>query len=235
MVFKNGIKAIGFDVGHTLIKYNNPLNWQGLYRPGLEHAAAAANITLSEDMILAATDVLLKYNTRINNREWETTSDRIFQEILERWGLQADLYAVKSGFYSFFRADAVPYPETIDTMEKLKRHGIKIGILTDVAYGMDNIFSLADISALSDFIDIAITSVDVGYRKPNPAGYWKLLDALEVSPSEMIFIGDEEKDIIGAKKLGIASALINRGSETKDFGQDYALESLNGIFSLLEL
>ncbi|MDE6282123.1 MAG: HAD family hydrolase [Oscillospiraceae bacterium] len=100
---------------------------------------------------------------------------------------------------------------------------------------MDNIFSLADISALSDFIDIAITSVDVGYRKPNPAGYWKLLDALEVSPSEMIFIGDEEKDIIGAKKLGIASALINRGSETKDFGQDYALESLNGIFSLLEL
>ncbi|MDE6282124.1 MAG: HAD family hydrolase [Oscillospiraceae bacterium] len=133
MVFKNGIKAIGFDVGHTLIKYNNPLNWQGLYRPGLEHAAAAANITLSEDMILAATDVLLKYNTRINNREWETTSDRIFQEILERWGLQADLYAVKSGFYSFFRADAVPYPETIDTMEKLKRHGIKIGILPDVA------------------------------------------------------------------------------------------------------
>ncbi len=44
------IKAIGFDVGHTLIKYNNPLNWQALYRPGLEHAAAAANITLSEDI-----------------------------------------------------------------------------------------------------------------------------------------------------------------------------------------
>lgn len=46
-----GIKAIGFDVGHTLIKYNNPLNWQGLYRSGLEHAAAAAGIPLSEDMI----------------------------------------------------------------------------------------------------------------------------------------------------------------------------------------
>ena len=34
MQFKNEIKAIGFDVGHTLIKYNNPLNWQGLYRSG---------------------------------------------------------------------------------------------------------------------------------------------------------------------------------------------------------
>ncbi len=62
MGFKNvgKIKAVGFDVGHTLIQYNNPLNWQGLYRPGLKHAAAAASITLSEDMILAAIDVLLK-------------------------------------------------------------------------------------------------------------------------------------------------------------------------------
>ena len=227
------MKAIGFDVGHTLIKYNNPLNWQGLYRSGLEHAAAAVNITLSEDMILAATDVLLKYNTRVNYREWETTSDCIFSEISERWGLQTDLYTIKSGFYSFFRADAEPYPETIDTMKKLKQHGIKIGILTDVAYGMDNVFSLEDISVLSDFIDIAITSVDVGYRKPNAAGYLKLLDSLEIYPNDMIFIGDEEKDIVGAGKLGIVSALINRGKEIKDFGQDYTLESLSDIFSVL--
>ena len=238
MLFKNEIreiKAIGFDVGHTLIKYNNPLNWQGLYRPGLEHAAAAANITLSEDMIFAAIDVLLKYNTRVNYREWETTSDCIFNEILKRWGIQTDLYTIKSGFYSFFKADAEPYPETIETMEKLKQYGIKTGILTDVAYEMDNVFSLEDISVLSDFIDIAITSVDVGYRKPNSAGYLKLLESLEIYPDEMIFIGDEEKDIIGAKKLGIVSALINRSKEIKGFGQDYTLDSLSDIFSILDL
>lgn len=229
------MKAIGFDVGHTLIKYNNPLNWQELYRSGLEYAAAAANITLSEDMILAAIDVLLKYNTRVNYREWETTSDCIFNKILKRWGMQTDLYTIKSGFYSFFKADAEPYPETIDTMKKLKQYGIKIGVLTDVAYGMDNVFSLEDISVLSDFIDVAITSVDVGYRKPNSAGYLKLLDSLGVYPNDMIFIGDEEKDIIGAKKLGIVSALINRSKEIKDFGQDYTLESLSGIFSILDL
>lgn len=233
MLLKNEVKAIGFDVGHTLIKYNNPLNWQGLYRSGLEHAAAVANVILSEDMILAATDILLKYNTRVNYREWETTSDCIFNEILKRWGLQTDLYTIKFGFYSFFKADAEPYPETIDTMKRLKQYGIKIGILTDVAYGMDNEFSLEDISVLSDFIDAAVTSVDIGYRKPNSAGYLKLLESLKVSPNEMIFIGDEEKDIIGARKLGIVSALINRGKEIKDFGQDYTLESLSDIFSVL--
>ena len=238
MLFKNeikGIKAIGFDVGHTLIKYKNPLNWQGLYRSGLEHAAAAANITLSEDMILTATDVLLKYNTRVNFREWETTSDCIFKEIIKNWGIQTDIYTIKSGFYSFFKSDAEPYPETIETMKKLKRYGIKTGILTDVAYGMDNEFSLKDISALSDFIDVAVTSVDIGYRKPNSAGYLKLLKSLEINPDEMIFVGDEEKDIIGAKRLGIAAALINRSEEMKDFGQDYTLRSLSDIFSVLNI
>ena len=137
--------------------------------------------------------------------------------------------------YAFFKADAEPYPETIDTMEKLKQYGMKIGILTDVAYGMDNVFSLEDISVLSDFIDIAITSVDVGYRKPNSAGYLKLLESLEIYPNDMLFIGDEEKDIIGARKLGIVSALINRSKEIKDFGQDYTLESLSDIFSILHL
>ena len=120
-------------------------------------------------------------------------------------------------------------------MKKLKQYGIKIGILTDVAYGMDNVFSLEDISVLSDFIDIVITSVDVGYRKPNSAGYLKLLESLEIYPNDMIFIGDEEKDIIGARKLGIVSALINRSKEIKDFGQDYTLESLSDIFFVLNL
>lgn len=230
---EKGIKAIGFDVGHTLIKYNKPLNWQGLYRSGLEQAAAVASITLSEDMISAATDILLKYNTRVNHREWETTSDSIFREILGRWKLQADLYALKAGFYSYFNADAEPYPETLDTVRRLKQRRIKIGILTDVAYGMDNLFSLKDISPLSDYIDIAITSVDIGYRKPNPAGYRKLLDSLEVSPGEMLFVGDEEKDIVGASGLGIVSVLINRDRERKDFGQNYTIGSLREILSLI--
>lgn len=222
-------------MGHTLIKYNNPLNWSSLYRSGLENAAAAADIVLSEDMVISAEEILLKYNTRVNYREWETSSDRIFNEILKSWGMQTDLYTLKKGFYSFFKADAEPFPETVEVMEKLKRHGIKTGVLTDVAYGMDNEFSLEDISMLSHLIDIALTSVDLGYRKPNSAGFLKLLEHFKVSPKEMIYVGDEEKDIIGAKKLGVVSALINRGEETKDFGQDYTFKSLNDIFSVPDL
>lgn len=227
------IKAVGFDVGHTLIKYNNPLNWQTLYRPALEQAAHVCNIALSEEMISAATDVLLKYNTRVNYRETEVTSDTIFGEILERWGLQAELDVIKSEFYSFFKADARPFPETIDTLSKLKQRGIKTGILTDVAYGMDNKFSLQDIALLADYIDIALTSVDVGFRKPNGAGFLRLLEYFGIRPDEMLYVGDEEKDIIGANKLGIGSVLINRSRDVKEFGQDYTMKTLNDILTVI--
>lgn len=48
------IKAIGFDVGHTLINYRNPLNWRALYRPALEQAARGCGINLSDEMADAA-------------------------------------------------------------------------------------------------------------------------------------------------------------------------------------
>ena len=205
-----------------------------MYRPALEKAADTCNIMLSGDMISAAIEILLKYNTRVNYREHEVTSDVIFSEILGIWKLQADLDSLKTEFYSFFKANAEPFPETIETLKNLKAADIKIGILTDVAYGMDNKFSLQDIELLSDYIDIALTSIDVGYRKPNKAGFLKLLNYFDVLPNEMIFVGDEEKDIIGANDLGIVSVLINRSGSVKAFKQDYTLESLGEIFAVIE-
>lgn len=225
------VKAIGFDVGSTLINYKNPLNWQTLYRPALEKAARDCHITLPESGIQTAIEILTKYNTRINYREVEVTSDRIFGEILQKWNLDTDLNALKAGFYAFFHAGAQPYPEAAGVLKELKKKGIKTGILTDVAYGMDNVFSLKDIEELSEFIDIALTSVDVGWRKPNSAGYTKLLDYFGVSPEEMLFVGDEEKDIIGANRLGIVSVLINRTGDRREFGQDYTVNSLSPLVS----
>lgn len=227
------IKAVGFDVGHTLIKYNNPLNWQALYRPALENVAQVCGITLSEEMLRDAMEILLKYNTRVNHREYEVTSNLIFGEILEKWSLALDIETVKEGFYNFFKANACPYPEAIETLAWLRQAGLKTGVLTDVAYGMDNRFSLQEIVALSDYLDIVLTSVDVGYRKPSNVGFLKLLEHFQVQPGEMMYVGDEEKDILGAARLGIVSVLINRSGTPKEFHQDYTINSLSEILNIV--
>jgi putative hydrolase of the HAD superfamily len=98
---------------------------------------------------------------------------------------------------------------------------------------MDNEFSLNDIACLSEFIHIALTSVDVGFRKPNKTGFHRLAAALGAGSDEMLFVGDEEKDIRGAKNAGIRSVLINRSENVYDFGQDHTIHSLGELSDIL--
>lgn len=105
------------------------------------------------------------------------------------------------------------------TLKDLKENGIKIGILTDVPYGMDKNFVLSDIERFKEYVDVILTSVEVGYRKPNKQGFIKLSNELDVNPNELTYVGDEQKDIIGANNIGIHSILINRGNDYIDYGQ----------------
>ena len=219
------IKAAVFDLGGTLVNY--PLYWQPLYRSALEASAQSCGITMTEKMFTAAYDVLMKYNTRENPREYEVTSDIIFTEITSAWCCHTDMESIKAAFFSFFNAE--PFPEAREALLRLKQRNLKTGILTDVPYGMDNKFTMKGISPISDLIDLTVTSVDIGYRKPCSAGYLKLLEHFEAAPNEMIYIGDEEKDIIGANKLGIISVLINRSEIQKDYCQVYTANSLSDI------
>lgn len=38
------IKAVVFDIGHTLVHYKNPLNWRILYEPALKMLQSTATI-----------------------------------------------------------------------------------------------------------------------------------------------------------------------------------------------
>lgn len=226
------IKATVFDLGGTLVQY--PLYWRPLYRHALEKAALDCDMTLTGEMFTAACDILMKYNTKENPREYEVTSDIIFREIASAWKCQAAyMENIKAAFFSFFNADAMPFPEAREALRHIKQAGIQTGILTDAPYGMDNRFALQSISTLSDLIDCFVSSVDAGYRKPHSAGYLKHLEYFAVLPNEMLYIGDEEKDVIGANKLGIISVLLNRGDTQKDFGQAYTVTSLSEIQQII--
>jgi putative hydrolase of the HAD superfamily len=143
------------------------------------------------------------------------------------------IITAKNAFYGFFQADAVCFDDTVEILDKLTASGIHAGFLTDVAYGMDNEYALADIAPIRAYFDIGFTSVDVGFRKPNTAGYKMLLDTFNLTSSQMLYIGDEEKDIAGANSIGITSVLINRSSEERYWGQKHTIRNLCELEGLL--
>jgi len=227
-------KAIVFDIGQTLVEYNKPLNWSALYRLALEHVSKECDLRLMENDYQHAISVLTKYNTRINPREIEVTSTQIFTEILNGMDVPIyDLEKIKHLFYSFFRREVSVYSEVEDTLATLKEKGILIGTLSDVAYGMDNQYVLEDIESLKQYIAYSYTSNDVGYRKPSIEGLQFLAEKMSVKISEMIFVGDEEKDMICANNAGAYSVLINRDGSQKEYGQKVEIQSLAELLGVV--
>lgn len=229
------IKAVIFDIGETLVRYNKPLNWSKLYRSALEKMSNDCNLNFSENDYKNAIQILTKYNTRINPREREVSSDTIFCEMIEITNLdKSEIEEFKDSFYSFFRNDAVIFPEVEDTLKELNKKRIIVGTLTDVAYGMDNKYALEDIAPVMKYIQYPYTSNDIGYRKPNAKGLQLIANKLEVDTKKIIFVGDEMKDILCARNAGAISVLINRSNEKKNFDQDYEITSLKELLDIID-
>jgi len=229
------IKAIGFDIGGTLVNYNKPLNWSASYRDAIKFMCEKNEINFTEERFEEARQVLQKYNTRVNPREIEVSSDTIFGEIFERWGEDTNkLKQSKKSFYEFFQREVTLYDDTQNLLEYCRQNNIKCCVYTDVAYGMDDEYSLKDIEQIQEYIDLKLTSENVGYRKPNRKGFETMLQKFDCKPQEMVYVGDEQKDIIGPHSVGMSAILINRGENEKEFNQDYTIKKLTEIIKIIE-
>ena len=107
-------------------------------------------------------------------------------------------------------------------------------VYTDVAYGMDDEFSLRDIKEIEELINLKLTSRNVGFRKPNKRGFEVMLEEFKCKPDQMLYIGDEQKDIIGATNVGMGSILINRDNKEKNFEQDYTVKDLEEVIGIIK-
>ena len=56
---------------------------------------------------------------------------------------------------------------------------------------------------------------------------------MNVLTSEMIFVGDEKKDVECAENAGAVSVLINRDKEEKNFGQNYVIRELKEVGDII--
>ena len=225
------MRAVIFDIGGTLADYPIPLNWSALYRPAFERIAERYGIAITEDEYAHIGGVLAKYNTRIHPRTVEVSSEQIFSELLSGTSITADPLLIRREFYAYFRNDVRLYPEAERVLSDMSRRFIT-GTLSDVAYGMDNEFALADIAPLLGYIRYPYTSNDTGYRKPCGKGLVMLADEMGIRTSEMMFVGDEKKDIECAHDAGAVSVLINRSGEPRSFGQDFTVSDLTGLYTL---
>jgi putative hydrolase of the HAD superfamily len=228
------IHAVGFDLGDTLLFYRDtPMSWVALYPDALAAVARSCKVQPTAKQLERAKQILTQHNTRVVPRTQEIPAETILGSILEAWELDTAQHssAAIEAFFSFFQQRLSAYPETVSVLQTLRTHGIPTGILTDMAYGMPRAFVERDIAGagITGLFDVMLTSVEVGVRKPEPNGYHILAKCLGVAPGEMLYVGNEGKDVIGARNAGVLSAFLDRDGSGVDHGQDFTVASLTEL------
>ena len=230
------IRSAIFDLGNTLIASSFPLSWQEYYSEAMTNVFSGIGHEATPKHIDIGKEILLKYNTRVNPRTHEISADTLFQELFDAWGITdfSKLEPAKEQFASFFLNRSVLYPDTIPMLLDLKKKRIRTGVLTNAAYGLGREYMALDIAQIQPYIDVVLTSVEVGFRKPDTRGFRQIAGLLQIKTGVCLFIGDEEVDVTGANNSGMISVLVDRAGSQADYGQRHTVSDLRGVVPLLD-
>jgi len=94
---------------------------------------------------------------------------------------------------------------------KLKKQGYKIAILSDQWQLSHRV--LAPKKYMKKFNKVII-SCQVGLRKPDPEIYKLLLKKLKLKPKQIVFIDNQDWNLVPAKKLGMKTILFKNNKQT---------------------
>jgi len=104
--------------------------------------------------------------------------------------------------------DASLIPNVPETLKALKDQGLKLGLMTrSCREYAEKILMKFD---LRKFFDVIIARDDVENPKPDPSHAIKLLEILNVSAEEALFIGDHWSDVECARRSGLSFVLFTQ-------------------------
>jgi putative hydrolase of the HAD superfamily len=120
---------------------------------------------------------------------------------------------------------------------ELKRAGYLLGVVSNTEQTDDEAINQVLISlGIRDYLDVAVTSISAGSRKPERAIYLRALERLGCSAAEAVMVGDDAAvDIAGGAALGMTTILVHRGqSEPRTTGADFVVASLRDLAPMLD-
>lgn len=133
----------------------------------------------------------------------------------------------------YMNANTRLYPDTLDTLRRLKADGARIGIIsTKYRYRILDFFSD---KVEPDFIDLVVGGEDVTHAKPHPEGLLAAMDQLGVTPSQVLYVGDSTVDALTAQAAGTDFAGVLTGATTRQELEAYPHTRLmNSLAELME-
>jgi putative hydrolase of the HAD superfamily len=209
------LDAVFFDVGNTLIRPH----------PSVPHVVREILIDEGHLHDLAAIDALMPlidefYEDRYRDDDTFWTSETetssvwvgMYSLLCRRLGIDADAERIARRVYDAFGDSSRwrPYDDVEPCFERLSARGLKLGLISNWDTRLRRII---DGLGLARYLDVVVSSADVGLHKPDPRIFELACERLGVYPARCAHVGDHHfADITGARSVGMTPVLISRSS-----------------------
>jgi HAD superfamily hydrolase (TIGR01549 family) len=239
------IKGVIFDLGNTLMYLDH--QWKEVIEQGGKELAEflvgqGFDVNpgqFADDFISLCESLWL----RARERQVEYTADYTLITLLAKLGYQDVSQELIDGavnaFFAFEESYWRPYPEAQATLHQLSERGYRLALISNATYD-PLIQRLVDKGDLRKWLDISLSSAGVGFRKPNPQIFQKVLDHWGFTPPHVAMVGDTlQFDVLGAQNAGMKGILAtwdlypnyNLGNE--DIIPDAKADSLSHLIEVI--
>ncbi len=232
--------AFLFDYGDTLVKYYKGAEFLPILKEALNNISEVLtdlNIPHENDEIIWERAMRENYESKdYRVRHLAGRLHRIFQLVDPTNHL---LLQLQEKFMEAIHAVAMRYEDTLPTLKRIKRDlNAKIIIVSNTPWGSPSSLWNKELSQFNldismDYIDFTAFCVDVGWRKPAPYIFQYVLDSMNLSPEDCIFIGDNPTwDVQGPKRMKIDAILIDREEKFRELPSP-AINKLEELFEFI--
>ncbi len=228
------IKAVFFDLYHTLIHHDPP------YNESLSRIMGEFGIKITAEKlrlpVAAADEFIYKEISRLglNQRSHEDKMGlfaKYHAVLLKEAGIEVSAELIRHNIIGMQQIDfkRILFEDVLPVLKQLKQKGFTLGLISNVD---SDINPLLEKLGLSPLLRVVVTSQDGVYHKPQPQIFARAASQAGVKVEESVYIGDQyEVDVLGAVGAGMQGILLDRNSHSPE---DIKEPVIKDLYQLVE-
>lgn len=203
------IRAVLFDFSGTLFRLEEDDSWFA----GIKVDEQVVDGHVQAELMRRLTAPTGR-SVDMNDEQYRNWMNRDLEPHLHR---EAYLHVLRESGVADHQAEALyellidpaswtPYPDTATVLAALHRKGIRIAVVSNIAFDVRPAFARLGVL---EVVDEFVLSFEVGAVKPNSEIFQTALTALGVRAEDALMVGDSEEADGGARALGCRFALVD--------------------------
>jgi putative hydrolase of the HAD superfamily len=231
------IKAVFFDLYHTLVRYQpsqEELEAKALKDLGIDIDADALHRPILAANEFIYNEIAVRPLSTLSREEQAALYGRYQETVLKEAGIKYDRKLVFKllGMMQQAKMDLVLFDDVTPALNVLKEKGLILGLISNIEQDISGTLTKLGLDSL---LAIIVTSQEAKANKPQPEIFRYALKQAGVKPEESVYVGDQyQVDVLGADSAGMKGILLDRGNYYQEIHDCPKIKSLSELAGSLK-